>query len=471
MMLANNAGAFFRISLFFIFSVTMSVSSVSGIVNVPFSTDLPYGEYALIEEPMTPEELTDLFLTASGVSPGRMEGYREKIRGLLKESESVEGAEELLHFMHNRLLTRYNTLQTRLDQLLDKGTYNCVSSAVFYMILTRYHGIEVRGIQTRDHAFCIIPGGDRGSDIDVETTSEWGFNPGEKKEFSSSFTNRTGFVYVPPGNYRERRPMGDRDMAGLILQNRIVELQRGNRHPEALPLGADRFVLTGSDQARMDYYDTIQNAAAFYNGKQRYNDAVDILDRAEEGLGELPDFLFDTRSQILYNACAGFLNRNDIEEAQNVLKLRSGSFTDQERELLNQQIRIRDLEIRGKEEFSDNLIQEIRSAADDKVITEARAASLAAFHYSREAEKLTRNKEYRRAYEFLSAVPSWLSRDREYRRILAMVEENWAIDYHNRIVTLYNKQDKAGARRLLEEALLNLPESRILKEDKGRLGF
>jgi DNA-binding GntR family transcriptional regulator len=52
-----------------------------------------------------------------------------------------------------------------------------------------------------------------------------------------------------------------------------------------------------------------------------------------------------------------------------------------------------------------------------------------------------------------------------------MVEDNWAIDYHNRIVTLFNQNDKEGARRLLDEALRNLPDSRILKDDKRRLGF
>lgn len=454
--------------IFSLFSLSVQIPALE---TVPFASEAAYAEYALLDEPLTTEQLTDLFLIASGLRQDRLDGYRSRINAVLRESEPVDGAEELLHFMHERLLKRYYTVQTRLDVLLDRGDYNCVSSAVLYMILTRYHDVHVQGIQTRDHAFCIIPGGDRGLGIDVETTSEWGFNPGEKKEFSSSFADRTGFVYVPPGNYRERQLMGDRDMAGLILQNRIVELQRRNLHVDALTLGADRFVLTGSEQARKDYYDTIQNAAAYYNGQRRYDDASELLDKAESGLGTLPDFLFDTRSQILYNAAADALNRNDIASAESILEDRFDSFSGDERALLEQQIRIRSLEIRAKESFSYDLISEIGRAADEGILTENRAASLAAFHFSREAERLTRDKEYRRAYEFLIDVPSWLSRDREYRRILAMVEENWAIDYHNRIVSLINQHDKEGARRLLEEALRNLPDSRILKDDKRRLGF
>ena len=454
--------------IFTFFSISTVLSAEE---SVPFATDLPYEEFARLEEPLTVDQMTDLFLIASGVSREKMEGYRNRIRRLLKESDSVDGAEELLHFMHNNYLKRYNTVQTRLDVLLDKGTYNCVSSAVLYMILTRYHGIPAEGIQTRDHAFCILPEEDRGFGIDVETTSEWGYNPGEKKEFSSSFTNRTGFAYVPPGNYRERRRMGDRDMAGLILQNRIVELQRKNRHIDALPLGADRLVLTGSEQARQDYFSTIQNVAAYYNGLKKYNEAIDILDRAEEGLDEFPGFLFSIRSQIIYNAAAACLNKNDIDSAEVILKERSESLTDEERSQLIIQISIRDLELRAKEPFSDELIADIRRAADEGILTEIRALSLAVFHYSRKAETLTRNKEYRQVYEFLKDVPEWLNRDREYRRIFSMARDNWGIDYHNKIISLFNEGKKEEARLLLNEALQNLPDDHRLKDDKQKLGF
>ena len=420
---------------------------------------------------MTTGQLTDLFLTASGVPEGKMESYRRKISRLLNDSVSLSDPEELLHFMHSRILKSYQRNQTRLDVLLDRGNYNCVSSAVLYMILTRHHGLNVKGIQTRDHAFCILPDANGGGGIDVETTSEWGFNPGEKKEFSSSFRNRTGFVYVPPANYRDRHLIGDKEMAGLILQNRIVELQGQGRHLEALPLGADRYVLTGSEQAAKDYYSTLQNAAALYNGQKKYSDAVALLDKAEQGLINLPESLFQTRSQIIYNACADYLNRNEISRAAELVNRRTESLSDTDRRNLNAQIRIRDLEVRAVAPFSLDLIEEIRRASADGVITKARAASLAAFHYSRTADELTKKKEYRQAYEFIRGVPSWVTGDREYQRILTMVRDNWAIDYHNRIVTLVNKGDREGARRLLDEALGYLPHSSILKDDRKKLGL
>ena len=100
--------------------------------------------------------------------------------------------------------------------------------------------------------------------------AKWGYDPGSKKDFNSEFTNQTGFVYVPPGDYNQRTILGDKDMAGLILQNRIVENQKLNRYDLALSLAADRLVLTGSDLAQKDYFDSLQNMAAWYNRMKEY---------------------------------------------------------------------------------------------------------------------------------------------------------------------------------------------------------
>jgi hypothetical protein len=150
-------------------------------------------------------------LIASGTEPGMIDEYIQKMENILASAPNATGdavvdGETLLEWMHEGYLKRYVEAQTRLDVLLDNGTYNCVSSAVFYLILARSMGLPVLGVLTTDHAFCRIPTADGG--IDVETTTPYGFDPGSRREAVDSFTGRTGFSYVPPGNYSRRRDIG-----------------------------------------------------------------------------------------------------------------------------------------------------------------------------------------------------------------------------------------------------------------------
>ncbi|MDR3174091.1 MAG: hypothetical protein LBU19_07570, partial [Treponema sp.] len=62
--------------------------------------------------------------------------------------------------MHREFLRSYSAMQTRLDTLLSNGRYNCVSSAVLYLILARSQGLDVRGVAARDHAFASLRQGD-----------------------------------------------------------------------------------------------------------------------------------------------------------------------------------------------------------------------------------------------------------------------------------------------------------------------
>ena len=117
------------------------------------------------------------------------------------------------------------------------ASYNCVSSAVLYMLAVRDLGIEVEGVRTSDHAFINVVIG--GRSIDVETTNPYGFDPGGKKEFKDSFGRVTGFAYVAPGGYGDRKTISGRELVGLILSNRVAALERKGSFSEAARLGAD----------------------------------------------------------------------------------------------------------------------------------------------------------------------------------------------------------------------------------------
>jgi hypothetical protein len=152
-----------------------------------------------------------------------------------------ERAEFILGFMHKKLLKSYSHYQTKIGALLSNGRYNCVSSAVLYMILCRSAGLYVRGVMTKDHAFTVLHTGE--SDIDVETTNLYGFDPGSRKEFSDHFGRVTGFAYVPVHNYRDRQTIGQIELVSLILNNRIANLESGGNYTDAIPVAVDRTAL------------------------------------------------------------------------------------------------------------------------------------------------------------------------------------------------------------------------------------
>ncbi len=110
--------------------------------------------------------------------------------------------------------------------LFDTGIFNCVSSGILYYAASEAFGINTEGVLTSDHAFCRVI--TLNGAVDVETTTVYGYNPGEKKEFADSF-GKTGFIYTPPGNYKNREIIGKKDFIALILQNRIAKLQKKSK--------------------------------------------------------------------------------------------------------------------------------------------------------------------------------------------------------------------------------------------------
>ncbi len=424
---------------------------------------------------MRVEQLIEISLRSSGLGPDELLAPTRKIQAHLKQSEAVleaslsprEKAEGLLRYMHDELLTRYVLPQTKVDTLLERGTFNCVSSALMYMILTRYYGIPSRGILTPDHAFVVVfPG--TAEAVDVETTSPWGFDPGSKKEFASDFTGTTGYAYVPPGEYSNREEIGDKDMAGLIFQNLIVEAQKRGDHQRALLLGADRLSLVDSPQARRDYYSTIQNRLAGMNQQKQFRQGLELLETLEAGGMELSPFLQDTRSQLVYNEVVTQVNQGKIEEAKRGFQEWENLLDLGKRQELIGYISIKDFEARGEGEFSMDYIEELQQAAGKGLISQDQAMNLGSFHFNKRANFLSRQGKNKEAYLHLLQAPDWVRRDREYQRILKIVKNNTAIDYHNQVVSLLNQGQKKEAAAMVQEGLRLLPDSKLLLQAHKR---
>ena len=210
-----------------------------------FAAQPGFAELGALAEPLGAPSLLRAALLASGLDPGDLGPYEERVGslvdGLRAETGKATGAaargEAILGLLHKGPLRAYREDATTLSGLLETGLYNCVSSAVLYLIAARSLGIEAAGARTSDHAFCTVLAG--GRLIDVETTNTYGFDPGGKKEFKDSFGRLTGYAYVAPGGYGDRRAIGGRELVGLILSNRSSSLERSGRYAEAARLGAD----------------------------------------------------------------------------------------------------------------------------------------------------------------------------------------------------------------------------------------
>jgi len=185
--------------------------------------------------------LADAALMASGVTDAAQRAkYNEHLDAIAQQSVQavnsvapMQKAQTLLRWIHTvPMKAGYIAEQTDLSILLDKNTYNCVSSAVLFSILGQRHGLDVRGIEVPDHAFAIVYDGTNVAD--VETTTAEGFNPSRERKAADAFAARTGFAYIPDSKSSLRRETSAVGLVALIYYNHGVALNKSGQHQAAL---------------------------------------------------------------------------------------------------------------------------------------------------------------------------------------------------------------------------------------------
>jgi len=297
-----------------------------------FAPDPRFVEIGGIPEPMPTRKLAEAGLVASGIPPERMEHYigrlRETFEALRSRSEKIQDpalrAESILPFLHRTLFKEYQEDATTVDGVIDTGYFNCVSSAVVYCLAARVFVLPMKGVQTPDHAFCVLTVG--GRDIDVETTNPFGFDPGTSKQFLSSFTKATKFAYVPPQDYARRKTITEKHLVGLILHNRAVDMQKRGRHLEALRLAVDRATgFPGPDAAEF-LADCAQNALAELIDRKDWPGALEMAERVrvlapgDPRLRELYTLAARNYAVDVHNRFAARYNARDTAGARAILE-------------------------------------------------------------------------------------------------------------------------------------------------------
>ncbi|MDX9800912.1 MAG: hypothetical protein RBT69_06220 [Spirochaetia bacterium] len=377
--------------------------------------------------------------------------------------ESYNKGNAILLFLHEKIFKKYYEMETRLDVLLDKGYFNCVSSGILYYALALRNNLDVKGIRTSDHAFCavVIPG----KTVDVETTTKYGFDPGEKKEFTDSF-GKTGFIYTPPANYRDRKEISQQEFLALILQNRISGLQHKRNYMDTVPLAVDRYALLGTDKAFNEMMSEFKNHAVELGNRKEYGKAVRFLSDAYTVYGDHP-VITDTAGKLFYNQIVYFLEDGQIEKAEYFRKcfssepLISGRILDDTARLINE----KKLYLSVMKNNFTKSHEEILKYHADSLIGAKEKQEYLVYIYSREIQRLSAEEGWISALDFSASAAEETGNDPRIDKLAQTVEFNLGIIYHNKFVSLYNSGALEEALSVLEEGLAVIPYNKTLISD------
>jgi hypothetical protein len=435
-------------------------------------------------------ELAEISLWASGdTSLSGIEKIKTIVTALKAAIEpdapDKEKAEFILNYMHKNILKSYSLYQTRLDTLLSNGGYNCVSSAVFYIILCKSAGINTSGVMTKDHAFAIVH--INGRDIDVETTNPYGFDPGNRKEFHDSSGKTTGFAYVPPQNYRDRQTINQIELVSLILNNRISDFERANNFSSAVPLAVDRAaLLLGNSYA--DASETSTSEFLFADpGKElmgrllNYGASLLRGSKEEDGIrwavfassiypdtGTWQEFLL----AAVNNRISRFIKERKTPDARSFLEnqkplIPEVNYAQFDALIVDADLLNRANNFRTAAEGNEVIIA-IEQARNSGRLDEKRSSELLTFTIQKIAAALcvVPDRDWRTAIRYLENALSTYGANRELEQSLRVYKNNLAADYHNRFASEWNKKNYTEAERILNEGLGEFPDNRQLLNDK-----
>ena len=409
--------------LLLLLSIAIVLPAVSQSVAVRIDPIAAVEELALAEEPLTLETFIRSALIFSGVSGQQLNRLEAKIQAhiidlrerLNEVTDPRQQAEYTLAYMHETLLRRYDERQTALDVLLDRGGYNCVSSGVLYAILLKALGLPVWGVRTADHAFCRVQAGDQA--FDVETTSPFGFDPGTRKEFSDDFGRITGYSYVPPSNYTDRRDIGEKELLGLILYNRTAFASERRDYPGAVPPAVDAYALLADAESRERLITSLLNLASWHGMSGRFSEALEFLDRAARRYGD--DRLDALQGDLTHNWILSLIQKGDYSTAEQLLD----------------------------------------SQKSQGRITEGEWRELTVYLYQVRAQKQAPG-DYSGAARLILDGLNKVGSDQG-------LAKSYEVYIHNSVVTLARNARYEEALAVLEEALLQLPGSSVLLKDRS----
>jgi len=431
-------------------------------------------------------DLAEAALWASSVNAGpgaeeKAAAYLDRINQAAAElaaaglSESKkERGEYVLTFIHKNFLKSYSEFQTRVDEIFVSGKYNCVSSAVLYTVLGLSVGLDVGGVKTKDHAFATVTAGTEV--IDVETTNQYGFDPGNRKEFQDAFGKTTGYAYVPLKNYKDRVAITGAELVSLILSNRIAMLEKGNRFAEAVPLAINRAVFlsgTSGDKGehfgdpQKDMMDSLINLGAYLLKAGKEDDVIAWVDYAGS---RYPDPLRwpDLLNSAVNNKLVKLIRAKKTAEARAALTALKPKLDDEN---------YKQLDLMVLETEAGDIVNSIRNPGDaeaalaflanawDRLPSGGPREEMRTVAILAEANRFGRLRDWSGCIRWLTSAIETYGANVRLESALRDMRRNRVSELHNEFAALYNKKDYAGAKVSIQRSLEEFPNEKQLLQD------
>ena len=447
-------------------------------------------------------DLAEAALWASSCDTGteaKAVSYIERIKEAAAELAATElpddpknRGEYVLGFLHKKFLKSYSEHQTRIDEIFISGKYNCVSSAVLYMVLGLSVDLDIEGAMTKDHAFVSVNTGTER--IDVETTNPYGFDPGNRKEFHDAFGKITGYAYTPARNYRDRAQINGAELVSLIFSNRISELERKNRFIEAVPLAINRAIFLSGNPAtqnnteiKIDFFEDpykdmmtrLYNLGAYYlkNGKE--DEAIAWAEYAGSRFSETqgnPNLSVSAenpnRWQELIHSAANnklvkLIRTKKTPNARVVLdelkpKLTDTQFLELDAMVLEAEAaeKINNIKYAGDAQSALEFLAKYNDRLKPQRRDEMRLVAILG-----ETDRLGKLKDWAGAIHWLNETIAQYGTNAKLEAALQTMRQNRINELHNKFAAFYNKKDFESAKTSIQQSLEEFPGDRQLLKD------
>jgi tetratricopeptide (TPR) repeat protein len=249
-------------------------------------------------------------LVASGVPEARVPAVRARVAAALDVARAAargaatphERGDRLLRALHGSVLRRYVETQSRVDVAVETGEFNCLSSAVLFVVAADGLLDRPRGMISRTHAFARVDVD--GHAADVETTTADGFAVDRARLVTPDYLKRLG---VGDGLSDVERAVDVKNpqevgvpglVAGLYSNRGVLLVREGDLEGAAIAFDRATRLSRGTQQARVAEWRAalLNNATQALLDAGRLDDARALLALA---LGSVPEG--ETRAALVRN--------------------------------------------------------------------------------------------------------------------------------------------------------------------------
>lgn len=235
-------------------------------------------------------------MIASGVADRDVAREAERARAALQpaiarartqRSGAPRGA-VLLRALHDTVLRDYQLTATEIDDVIHTGQFNCLSSALLFVVAAEDLLEHPRAMVTRYHAFARVSVD--GKAADVETTTPLGFAADRTKLMTPDYVKKIAGADTSPAellaDLKHPEELPALSLIAALYSNRAVGLvKRGDLAGAAVALDRARRLATGAFRERLSAWrgGVLNAGAVALVDEGRLDDARALLELALEG--------------------------------------------------------------------------------------------------------------------------------------------------------------------------------------------